>query len=63
MSDSEFDVDKFTLNGLLRVYQVPSLTDYRPRDFHIRENGLENTPSSYRAGSIRQNSAMVHLQN
>ncbi|HEY6884439.1 MAG TPA: MEDS domain-containing protein [Nitrososphaeraceae archaeon] len=47
MSDSEIDVDKFTLNGLLHVYQVPSLTDYRPRDFHIRENGLENTPSNF----------------
>jgi hypothetical protein len=39
MADSGIDVDKFTTNGLLHIYQAPSLTNYQPSNSsteHIR---------------------------
>ena len=41
MSDSGIDINKFTQNNQLHIYQVPSLTDYRERDSQIGETKLE----------------------
>jgi hypothetical protein len=34
-ADSGIDVNKFTANGLLRIYQVASLTNYYPSNSSI----------------------------
>src|SRR5919198_854083 len=41
MTDIGVDVNKFTKNGLLHIYQVPSLPDYHPEDTQIEKKGGE----------------------
>ncbi|MGC2573698.1 MAG: MEDS domain-containing protein [Candidatus Nitrosopolaris sp.] len=47
MADNGIDVDKFTMNGLLHIYQCPCKTNYHTRNTHIKEHGLENIISNF----------------
>src|SRR5215469_15595037 len=46
MAYNVIDVNKFTMNGLLHIYQFPCKTDYHTRNTHIKEHGLENMISN-----------------
>jgi archaellum biogenesis ATPase FlaH len=47
MADNRIDVNKFTMNGLLHIYQFPCKTNYHTRNIHIKEHGLANMISNF----------------
>lgn len=47
MVDNGIDVNKFTTNGLLHIYQFPCKTNYHPRNTYIKEHGLVNIISNF----------------
>jgi hypothetical protein len=47
MADNGIDTNKFTMHGLLHIYQFPCKANYHPRNIHINENGLENILSNF----------------
>ena len=47
MADNDIDVNKFTMNGFLHIYQFPCKTNYHPRNAHIKENRLEHIISNF----------------
>ena len=47
MAYNGIDVNKFTTNGLLHIYQFPCKTNYHTRNTHIKEHGLTNILSNF----------------
>src|SRR5215831_10648655 len=47
MAYNGVDVNKFTMNGLLHIYQFPCKTNYHTRNTHIKEHGLTNILSNF----------------
>jgi predicted DNA binding CopG/RHH family protein len=59
MAYNGIDVNKFTMNGLLHIYQFPCNTNYHLRNTHIKEHGLANILSNFTDLSPSQGDRIV----